>query len=298
MSKAPAFMFYAGDYLSSSRVTLLSLEEEGAYIRLLAHCWLHGSIPSDPELIARLIGKGASTTLATKVQAMFKQGKNEEELVHDKLESIRSDRETWIAKSRAGGIASGEKRRLSKEKVNQTEGCLNHPSNHPSNQMPTTPVDEWLEPNANSSTSTSSSNIVSLSREREIPTKEEVLSHADRIGLASWKAEDWWLDMEAKEWHTGNTEIRQWRPALTRMKLFWEEDGKPMKRPGRAATGSGATMPDWKKEEVILKQLGSHPGNIDSVYYKQGDKAAKTEFRALKSTLVEIKGRQAKEALA
>ena len=60
MSKAPAFMFYAGDYLSSSRVTLMSLEEEGAYIRLLAHCWLHGSIPSDPDLIARLIGKGAS----------------------------------------------------------------------------------------------------------------------------------------------------------------------------------------------------------------------------------------------
>ena len=104
MSRAPAFQFYAGDYLSSSRVQLMTLEEEGAYIRLLCHCWLHGSIPSDPERIARLIGKGGSTTLATKVQAMFKQGENEGELIHDKLESIRSDREAWIAKSRAGAL--------------------------------------------------------------------------------------------------------------------------------------------------------------------------------------------------
>jgi len=291
MSRAPAFQFYAGDYLSSSRVQLMTLEEEGAYIRLLCHCWLHGSIPSDPERIARLIGKGGSTTLATKVQAMFKQGENEGELIHDKLESIRSDREAWIAKSRAGGVASGEKRRLSKKKVNQNEGCLNHPSN----QSPTNPVDEWLEPNGNPSTSTSSSNIVSLSREREIPTKEEVLAYADRIGLAPWKAEDWWLDMSSKEWHTGNTEIRQWQPALTRMRQMWEADGKPMERPGRA-TASGSTMPDWKKEEVILKQLGCHPGNRESTYYQQDDKEARAEYRELKATLKEIRERQTKEA--
>ena len=123
-------MFYAGDYLASSRVQLMTLEEEGAYIRLLCHCWNAGSIPKEPEQIARLIGKGASTTLATKVKVMFKQGKNEDELIHEKLESIRSERASWIAKSRAGGIASGEKRRLSKKKVNQSEGCLNHPSTY------------------------------------------------------------------------------------------------------------------------------------------------------------------------
>ena len=104
--------------------------------------------------------------------------------------------------------------------------------------------------------------------------------------------------MEAKEWHTGNTEIRKWRPALTRIKLFWEEDGKPMKRPGRAATGSGSTMPDWKKEEVIVKQLGRHPGNIESTYYQQGDKVARAEYRQLKATLKDIRGRQTKAAIA
>ena len=62
--KAPAFQFYPGDWLGSQRVTLMSLEEEGAYIRLLSYCWQHGSIPREPEKIARLIGKGASITLA------------------------------------------------------------------------------------------------------------------------------------------------------------------------------------------------------------------------------------------
>ena len=91
MNKAPAFQFYAGDYLSSSRVTLLTLEEEGAYIRLLCHCWLHGSIPNDPEMIARLIGKGCSTTLASKVAIMFTQ--RGEVLVSEKMEGVRQARQ-------------------------------------------------------------------------------------------------------------------------------------------------------------------------------------------------------------
>ena len=66
--KSPAFQFYPSDYMASQRVKMMSLEEEGAYCNLLWSCWQHGSIPEDPELAARLIGKGCSTTVARVVQ--------------------------------------------------------------------------------------------------------------------------------------------------------------------------------------------------------------------------------------
>lgn len=90
---------------------MLSLEEEGAYIRLLLSCWKHGSIPSDPDQCARLIGKGASTTLATVVQAMFQPDPNDgAKLVHDRLDHERQKQAVWREKSAEGGRKSAEKR--------------------------------------------------------------------------------------------------------------------------------------------------------------------------------------------
>ena len=109
--KSPAFQFYPSDYTSSQRVRLLTLEEEGAYINLLCSCWLHGSIPADPEMAARLIGKGASTTLATTVLTMFVPSSEPGRLVHDRLEAERSKQADWRAKSSAGGKKSAENRK-------------------------------------------------------------------------------------------------------------------------------------------------------------------------------------------
>lgn len=54
-TKSPAFQFYAGDFLSSSRVQRMSLLEVGAYIILLSHNWLSGSIPAEPGELAKLL---------------------------------------------------------------------------------------------------------------------------------------------------------------------------------------------------------------------------------------------------
>ncbi len=88
----------------------MTLEEEGAYIRLLASCWQHGSVPSDPGQAARLIGKGASTTVAATVLAMFIPGETPGRLVHDRLEAERAKQAEWRRKSSLGGIKSGEVR--------------------------------------------------------------------------------------------------------------------------------------------------------------------------------------------
>jgi uncharacterized protein YdaU (DUF1376 family) len=125
MTKRPAFQFYPGDWLGSQRVSLLTLEEEGAYLRLLASCWQHGSIPSDPDKIARLIDKGSSTNLATTFATMFQQHPTESTLlVHDRLERERDKQDAWSEKCREGGKKSAELRKLSKGSSTLVEGLL------------------------------------------------------------------------------------------------------------------------------------------------------------------------------
>jgi uncharacterized protein YdaU (DUF1376 family) len=109
--KSPAFQFYPADYTSSQRVRLLTLEEEGAYINLLCSCWLHGSIPADPEMAARLIGKGCSTTLATTVLTMFTPSSQAGRMVHERLERERLKQSDWREKSASGGRKSAELRK-------------------------------------------------------------------------------------------------------------------------------------------------------------------------------------------
>ena len=52
--KAPAFQFYADDFLGGT--CDMTAEEVGAYIRLLCHQWNKGGIPNDPERLARMAG--------------------------------------------------------------------------------------------------------------------------------------------------------------------------------------------------------------------------------------------------
>lgn len=118
---------------------MMTLEEEGAYIRLLAFCWEHGTIPSDPEACARLIGKGASTTLATKVQAMFNRSVDGSTMRHLRLDEERRKQALWSEKSAAGGRKSAEIR--AKLKGGSTTVSM--------------VVEKCLEPNGNSSSSSS-----------------------------------------------------------------------------------------------------------------------------------------------
>lgn len=106
--KAPAFQFYPQDYLSSSRVAFMTLEEEGAYIRLLCYCWTMGSIPKDPELCARLAGKGCSVQAATNVQRAFNEcSTNPQRLVHDRLEIEREKQRLRRESASNAGKKSG-----------------------------------------------------------------------------------------------------------------------------------------------------------------------------------------------
>lgn len=54
----PWFKFFPQDWFGSARVSVMTLEQQGAYVRLLCHCWNSGdcSIPDDDCKLARLSG--------------------------------------------------------------------------------------------------------------------------------------------------------------------------------------------------------------------------------------------------
>lgn len=111
MNKSPAFQFYPQDYLASARVAEMTLEEEGAYIRLLCYCWTTGSIPSDPDRCARLIGKGCSTAVATAVQLAFNGCSTDpQRMTHDRLEKEREKQLIYRKNASVAGKKSAEAR--------------------------------------------------------------------------------------------------------------------------------------------------------------------------------------------
>ncbi len=142
MSKSPAFQFYPSDYLGSARVAEMTLEEEGAYLRALLYCWNHGYLPNDVERLARIIGKGCSTSVATAVQRMFNEDVNDRSrLVHPRLEQEREKQESHRSQRSAAGKKSAEMRTKSNERYNGRS----------------TSVEDSLQRNVNLSSSSSSS---------------------------------------------------------------------------------------------------------------------------------------------
>ena len=55
-NKSPAFQFYARDFLTDINVQLMSMEERGIYITLLAFAWLENGVPNDISVLSRLCG--------------------------------------------------------------------------------------------------------------------------------------------------------------------------------------------------------------------------------------------------
>lgn len=166
--KSPAFQFYPTDYLGSQRVQMMTLEEEGAYCRLLWSCWQHGSIPADPELAARLVGKGCSTTVARMVLPMFEIACGEGRLTHDRLERERVKQADWREKSAAGGKKSAEMRQKSKGGSSTVETVVQAP----------------CQPNGNTLTPSPSPSPISVSDsdsfQPEIPTTGQAPNDAQR----------------------------------------------------------------------------------------------------------------------
>lgn len=101
---APWYPWYVRDVLTSERVDLLSLAEEGAYRRALDKAWMVGSVPADPKDLAVVIGSKCTVKIAERVLTMFvPMPNNPGRMVNQKLETIRKEqREKYQKKSKTG----------------------------------------------------------------------------------------------------------------------------------------------------------------------------------------------------
>lgn len=114
--KSPAYQWYPKDILTSVRVAALSDMEELWYRRALDFCWLNITMPADPELFARVVGRGCTVEGALAVMQMFrKHPKDGTKLVHDRQQKERRKQSKNRQQKSQAGKASAEKRRKERE---------------------------------------------------------------------------------------------------------------------------------------------------------------------------------------
>lgn len=146
---APAFQFYPRDYLADENVAALTAAEEGLYWRAICYCWLEGSIPKDPDRLAKVLGKECTLEQATNVQRLFNgRSTNPQRLTHKRLELERCKQADRREKARQAGIKSGRAR------------------SYAANERST---DVELKPNTSSSSSSSSTDLNTYSLPLEAP---------------------------------------------------------------------------------------------------------------------------------
>lgn len=221
--KPPAFQFYVDDFIGG--VADMTQAEVGAYILLLCNQWNRGEIPPDAERAA-LVAKGPVTP---HVLAKFPGGKNA------RMEFERANQAAWREKQRAAGIASGRARR--EHSLNGGSTVVEHSLNERS-----TNVEPNTQPNANQNELSTLHSPTPISTHTpafaERPSLEEVKTAAKFIGLAPWKAEDWFNEMEGGGWLDYNHRpVVNWRAVLNRVKAKWEAEGRPASPPSGKLNG-------------------------------------------------------------
>lgn len=111
--KAPAFQLYAKEFLADEAVIVMDLDAVGAFIVLLCHQWIEGSIPADQVLLARIC-----RTTPERMQAIWPQvaskfppkRADKTRLANTKLEIVRSEKQRFSAKQSTSGTRGARKR--------------------------------------------------------------------------------------------------------------------------------------------------------------------------------------------
>lgn len=112
--KDPAFLFYATTWLQSGEVNSMTLEQQGAYVRLLCFAWLHGSIPADREEISGLIGLACDPAAFDRiwrgrlVRVWVEMPGTPGRLINERQEHERQERASRAEEMRARGQAGGK----------------------------------------------------------------------------------------------------------------------------------------------------------------------------------------------
>jgi uncharacterized protein YdaU (DUF1376 family) len=156
--KSPAFQFYPKDFIAGTAT--MSLQEVGAYMRLLCYAWDTGSVPNDERERARIMvcSKKQEIEIWKKVGKKFSL--HNDVFLNERLEEERQKQSEYRRRQSDAGKASAATRK-------QPNG--NHGS---------TTVAERLQPEGNSADcSLQSSSSKEVHQQRE---PSAIMSHEDR----------------------------------------------------------------------------------------------------------------------
>ena len=181
MPKSPAFQFYPKDWLGSTKVDLMTLEEQGGYLRLLCHAWNNEGcdLPDDDDKLSKLSrlheGWFNGSSEIIKECFLLKKGR----LVSERLLEERKKQQEWAEKSSKGGKKSAE---LRKTKDLESKGGVRV-------------VDDRHQPKPNiavcslqsSSSSLSSTASTKKNKEKDIHVFEEIVSHMNEVMGTGYK---------------------------------------------------------------------------------------------------------------
>lgn len=108
MSKAPAFQFYAADFLIGTFD--MTAEQVGVYIRLLAFSWDKGPLPKDTRTLASMAGLTPKTFQKAWEKVQEKWTETDAGWVNDRLEAQRKARDAFSQKQAENGKRGAAKR--------------------------------------------------------------------------------------------------------------------------------------------------------------------------------------------
>ena len=229
MKKSPAFQWYPKDYLADEHVVPMTLEEEGAYRRLMDFCWLHGSIPDDMKVMAGMcknVSPARMKKLWSAVAPCFrlKAGR----WVHPRLEKERRSQESR-KKAQSDAGKAGAKRRWDKEK----------------NRV------AIVSPMGSDSSASASASATASTEEKHTP-RDPVFGTFDDLAIASIRGRYGWDDREG-------TDERVWgsTPTADRQRLI---QIAVLRIEGEGKTFNGVFF-----RSVLLKVVAEQSGRVDDV---------------------------------
>lgn len=110
----PAYQEYAADMLANRCFRLMTLEQRGLLYTLRLECWVNGSVPGDPALLARMLAVDRDE-VAPLIAAIdpFMEAAGNAELRFADLERYRREQMVRREKLKSGAAATNSKRRAS-----------------------------------------------------------------------------------------------------------------------------------------------------------------------------------------
>lgn len=151
MNKPPAFQFYAKDWIADT--ARLSLEEEGAYIRLLSHQWATGPLANEECELASILGITLRRFRKLWVRlARYFPSLEPGMIANERLEHERAKQAAYREQKANAGRTSAQRRAndtpTDVEQEGQRNGNLSSASSSASAHRESTPVsrETWLTP--------------------------------------------------------------------------------------------------------------------------------------------------------